>query len=152
MFDVREIEYVLLKVVDLFLIPRYKQLGMETTGEWERSLEVVPNTYSGTIRGRHYSQQLALGRKPGKAPPVRPLQLWAMKKFGMAEREALGMAFALSKKIAKEGTSWYRKGGSNLLEVLEEPKTLDFIESELSAIATARLAENLIRNAQTLQR
>ena len=65
-FEVEEVEQVLKKVVELFLVPRFKELGMPATGEWEQNLEVVAESIGGKIRGRDYSQQLAFGRKPGK--------------------------------------------------------------------------------------
>ena len=147
-FEVEEVEQVLKKVVELFLVPRFKELGMPATGEWEQNLEVVAESNSGKIRGRDYSQQLAFGRKPGKRPPVAPLQKWVMTKFGKGSKEALGIAYAISKKIENEGTTWYQKGGSTLLEILEEPRVIEFIQSELSVIATARVAEQLRRNAE----
>ena len=103
-FEVEEVEQVLKKVVELFLVPRFKELGMPATGEWEQNLEVVAESNSGKIRGRDYSQQLAFGRKPGKRPPVAPLQKWVMAKFGKGSKEALGIAYAISKKIENEDT------------------------------------------------
>lgn len=150
MFDVEEIEDLLRRVVELFLIPRFRELGMPATGEWQQNLEVVAYPESGKIRGRDYSQQLALGRKPGKRPPVVPLQKWAMAKFGVSSKEALGMAYAIAKKIEKEGTTWHQRGGSDLIEVLEEPRVLDYIETELTAIAKTRVAQQLIRNAEQI--
>ena len=150
MFDVEEIEDLLRRVVELFLIPRFRELGMPATGEWQQNLEVVAYPESGKIRGRDYSQQLALGRKPGKRPPVAPLQKWAMAKFGVGSKEALGMAYAIAKKIEKEGTTWHQRGGSDLIEVLEEPRVLAYIETELTAIAKARVAQQLIRNAEQI--
>lgn len=148
MFDADDIKSVLTKVVELFLIPRFRELGMSATGEWVQNLEVVAGDNYGKIRGRDYSQQLALGRKPGKRPPIAPLQKWAMAKFGVGSKEALGIAFAVAKKIEKRGTTWYEKGGSTLLEVLEEPRVIDYINSELGVIATARITESLVRNAE----
>ena len=150
MFDIEEIEDLLRRVVELFLIPRFRELGMPATGEWQQNLEVVAYPENGKIRGRDYSQQLALGRKPGKRPPVAPLQKWAMAKFGVGSKEALGMAYAIAKKIEKEGTTWHQRGGSDLIEVLEEPRVLAYIETELTAIAKARVAQQLIRNAEQI--
>lgn len=150
MFTVDEVQQILTKVVDLFLIPRFLELGMPATGEWQRNVEVIANEDFGKIRGRDYSEQLAKGRRPGKKPPVAPLQKWAMAKFGMGSKEALSMAYALANKIAERGTSWFEKGGSNLIEILEEPRVIQYIEDELSAIAKVRISENLIRNAENI--
>lgn len=144
-----EIENVLDKVLTLFLIPRFRELGMEASGEWLQNLEKVAGENSGTIRGRQYSEQLAKGREPGKLPPISALERWVTAKFGVTGPQATSMAWAVAKKIEKEGTSWYQKGGSNLLEVFEEPRTLQYIQDELSGIIKFRIAEQLQRNAQT---
>lgn len=148
-FTGREIEAVLLKVVDLFLIPRFRELGMNATGEWMNSLEVVANNNdSGSIRGRQYSEQLAKGRQPGKRPPIAPIEKWVTAKFGISGNQAKSMAFAISHKIANEGTTWYQKGGSDLIEVLEEPRVLEFIQNELGGILQVKLAEQIVRDSE----
>lgn len=146
-FNVQDIQIILIKIVENFLVPRFKELGMDATGEWQTNLEVIATDKTGIIRGRDYTQQLALGRRPGKRPPIAPIQKWAMAKFGLNEKEALGMAFGVATNIAKRGTTWHQKGGSTLLEVLSEQKVIDFIQDELKAIATVKIAEELQRNA-----
>lgn len=149
-FTSNEIESVLLKVVDLFLIPKFRELGMNATGEWINSLEVVANNNdSGTIRGRQYSEQLAKGREPGKRPPITPLVKWVTAKFGISGKQATSMAFAISHKIANEGTTWYQKGGSDLIEVLEDQKVIEYIQNQLGGILRTKLSNELIRNAET---
>ena len=120
-------EDVLDEVIKLYLIPKHKQLGMEATGEWIKSLESKGNK----IRGRKYTEQLVYGRSAGKAPPISPIEKWVNAKFGISGKEATSFAFAISKKIAKEGTSWKKKGGSDLLEVLEAKEVKDFINKRL---------------------
>lgn len=147
-FETHELEAILQKVIDNFLIPRFHELEMNATGEWLASLEIEIGNDDGKIRGRDYSEQLAQGRRPGKAPPIRQLERWVNAKLGISEPEATSIAFAISKKIAKEGTTWYKKGGTDLIEVLSEPKTIQFMQEELIAIAQVRVAENLQRNAE----
>ena len=146
----REIEVILWKVIDTFLIPRFHELDMNASGEWLQSLEVQATPEGGKIRGRHYSEQLAKGREPGRMPPVAALEKWVQAKFGMSGSQATGMAWAVAKKIQKSGTSWYQKGGSDLIELLEEPQVIEFIQQELIATARLKIAENLNRNAQKI--
>lgn len=147
-FSKDEIERVMNKVIELFVLPRFNELGMEATGEWRENLHAVANLDSGSIMGRQYSEQLANGRAPGKLPPISALEKWVTAKFGVTGPQAKSMAWAVAKKIEKEGTSWYQKGGSNLIEVLEEPRTLQYIQDELGVIARVRITEQLQRNAQ----
>lgn len=44
-----------------------------------------------------------IGTRP-HFPPVQPLEDWVMKKLGVPEREAHGVAFAIARKIAQRGT------------------------------------------------
>jgi hypothetical protein len=147
-FENHELEAILQKVIDNFLIHRFNKLGMNASGEWLANLQIEVSDDFGKIRGRDYSEQLAQGRKPGKAPPIRQLEKWVNAKLGVYGPEATSIAFAISKKIAKEGTTWYQKGGTDLIEVLSEPKTIQFIQEQLSAILTVRVAERLQRETQ----
>ena len=149
-FEPYEIDRILSDVIERFIIPRFNSLGMNATGEWRENLEVVVSENSGTIRGRHYSEQLAKGRRPGAKPPIAPLQKWAVAKFGLSQEQAKSMAFAVANKIAKEGTTWYEKGGSDLIEVLDSRDVVEFIQNEMNGILTVRLSQNLIRNAEIL--
>lgn len=146
----QEIESVLQKVVDLFLIPRFKELNMNASGEWLQSLEVVAENDKGIIRGKHYSKQLAKGREGGSLPPIDAIEKWVKVKFGLSGSEARQRAWAIAKKIERSGTRYYQQGGTDLLEVLEEPRVTQFIREELGAIARVKVAEELKRNAQQI--
>lgn len=43
------------------------------------------------------------GRRPGRPPPLRPLQLWAMRRLGLPPAEAARVAAVVSRKIGREG-------------------------------------------------
>jgi hypothetical protein len=141
-----KIEEILNEVIRLYLIPKHKALGMETTGEWINSLETKGNV----IRGRKYTEQLVYGRKPGNAPPITPLENWVKAKFGISGREATSFAFAISKKIAKEGTTWHQRGGSDLLEVLETTEVLNYINSKIARYFQTEITLQIQRQLREL--
>lgn len=145
-----EIDRVLNKVVELFLLPRFDELGMHATGEWRQTIQVISDIDSGTIMARRYTEQLVKGLGPGHHVPIPALQKWAKAKFGLNDQAALSAAFAVREKIYQKGTTWYEQGGSNLIEVLEEPRVIQFIQDELGVIARGRIAEELRRNAQQI--
>lgn len=118
-----QIERILDDVIELFLIPRFLDLGMDATGEWRENLESQGNV----IRGRHYTEQLVNGRAPGTFAPIEPLRRWAMAKLGLDDREALGAAFAISRKLEAEGSNYWIQGGTTLLEILTSQDVADFI-------------------------
>lgn len=142
------IEQTLQEVVDKFLIPRFMMLGMKATGQWLQSLEVVAMENKGVIKGEKYTEQLVFGRRPGALPPVSAIEKWVNAKLGIYGEEATSMAWAISKKIAAEGTIWYKKGGSNLLEVLEEPATVNYIYQKIGGWYRLQVANELRRYAK----
>lgn len=141
-----EIERILTEVVKRFLIPKHKQLGMETTGRWINSLEVKGNV----IRGEKYTEQLVYGRNAGTLPPVNAIERWVNAKFGYGGPEARSTAWAIAKSIEKKGTTWKRKGGSDLLEVLETPEVINFINQELKNHLTTEVKLQLQRELQKI--
>ena len=51
-----------------------------------------------------YGEVIEMGRRPGKGfPPVAPITLWAIRKLGVADKEAKSVGFLIARKIAKEG-------------------------------------------------
>ena len=141
-----KIEEILNDVIRLYLIPKHNELGMKATGEWINSLEVNGNT----IRGRKYTEQLVYGRRPGNAPPITPLENWVKAKFGISGKDATSFAFAISKKIAREGTTWHQKGGSDLLEVLETQEVLNYINSKIAVYFQTEVTLQIQRQLREL--
>lgn len=141
-----KIEEILNDVIRLYLIPKHNELGMKATGEWVNSLEVNGNT----IRGRKYTEQLVYGRRPGNAPPITPLENWVKAKFGISGKDATSFAFAISKKIAREGTTWHQKGGSDLLEVLETQEVLNYINSKIAVYFQTEITLQIQRQLREL--
>lgn len=144
----KEIEEVLDKALTLFLIPRFQELGMNATGEWIDSLNTTSSVNKGVIRGRDYTEQLVKGRKGGTMPPVSNLIAWVGAKWGLRGREAERAAWAVAQKIKNEGTTWYQKGGSNLLEVFEEPRVVEFITEQIGSVIKYNATEQLKRNIE----
>ncbi|HET8838047.1 MAG TPA: hypothetical protein VFM82_03545 [Flavobacteriaceae bacterium] len=145
-----EIIRVMTEVAQRFLIPKFLELGMNSTGEWVKSIEVSASNNVGYIRGRDYSYYLVNGRKPGKRPPIAPLERWAQAKLGLSGQQAKSAAFAIANKIAKEGTEYYQRGGTDLLEVLESPECLDYVRNELKQILTEDLKAQILIEAEKL--
>lgn len=143
------IQDALNKAIDV-LIEKHRELGMEATGQWIESLEGKTGHNSGVIRGAKYTEQLVFGREPGKRPPISPLENWVKAKFGLSGREATSAAFAVANKIASEGTTWYQQGGSDLLEVLEDPEVVGTFFSEIGAYLVVEVTAELTRDLQLL--
>ena len=118
------------EVIDLFLIPKFMALGMNASGSWISALTPAVENGKGVIKGKYYTYYLVNGRAPGNAPPVAPLISWVQNKFGISGAQGVGIAYAVSKKIAKEGTSYY-PSGTELLEVLQSKEVTDYIYEKI---------------------
>lgn len=141
---------IMQEVIDKFLIPRFYQLNMDATGEWVQSLQAQAQPNKGIIKGRPYTEQLVNGRAPGERPPIAPLERWVNAKLGIHGSQGKSIAFAVANKIAKEGTTWYEKSGSNLLEVLEEIETLRYINERVGDIMSAEVEIAIQRQLQEI--
>lgn len=157
LFEKAEIERIIQGVVDTFLIPRFRELGMNATGQWLDSLEVKSevdeNFGIGVIRGAKYSEQLAYGRRPNKNQSHDELRRWA---YGMANFNPEFMAWLqvrglteygveVAYTIAKNGTTWYQKGGTDLIEILQSQEVIDYINSEISNYLRAGAEAEIVR-------
>lgn len=150
-----DITAVIEGVVDNFLIPRFMELNMNASGEWVKSLEVeIRGTNEAVIRGRDYTYFLTRGRGPNQNQDPAALRRWAVWagntfiKEWVQDKGLSANPIAVAMGIAKKGTTWKRKGGSDLLEVLTEPDTLRYIEERLRQIVQPRIVEELQRNAE----
>ena len=141
---VEEIKKVMDEVVEKFLIPRFNELGMNATGDWLKAVGGEAEPGKGLIMGLDYTEQLVKGQEPTTVP-LPDLKRWAKAKFKLSDNVAASVAVRVQRKIKEEGTTWYEKGGSNLLEVLEEQDTINFVNMKLRQYATPRIQEQLIR-------
>lgn len=135
-------------VVDKFLIPRFDQLGMNATGEWKRNVKVRAGTNVGFIDGRDYTENLANGVEPGNRPEIEPLEKWVKAKLHLSGKVAKGVAFAIANKIEESGTSWYKKGGTDLIEILESKQVIDYINSQIGNYLRVEVEIQIRRTAK----
>ena len=132
------------------LIAKYESLDMRASGKWADELEVVREPNKAIIRGMDYTQYLTHGRPPSdRLPPVDKIYQWMLDKQSFSGEKTLSRAWAIAKKIQKEGTSWY-PNGSDLLEVLEDPKTIEEFSKVIGDYLIVYISEDLIRHAKQL--
>jgi hypothetical protein len=148
-----DVAAVLQGVIDEFLIPKFKELNMNASGKWIASLETERRgTNEGVIRGIDYSYYLVNGRGANKDQSLEGLRKWAVwagNTFIKDWVQAKGLTanpIAVAMSIAKKGTTWKRKGGSDLLEVLETPEVQRYVAERIRGIITPRVAEEMRRN------
>jgi len=116
------------------LIAKHIELGMPASGNWERSLVVEVQRLKATIHGAPYTEQLVNGREPGKFPPIAAIRQWILDKpipfVGKIKLSSL--AFLIARKIAKEGTKYFKQGGTDLVEAVITPERVQSIIDQVS--------------------
>jgi len=135
-----------------FLIA-YKAKGMESSGDWGRSLETVvfgsSSGLSGSVKAFEYSQQLETGRKPGGYPPRDAIEDWIEEK-GIAARiegqiSISSLAFLIARKIAREG--WKREGygGVELISEVATPQRMQSIIDKVGQSYAVLITSEVIK-------
>lgn len=139
-FSQEEIEPIIREVIIRFLIPKFRELGMPASGQWEREVEARGNE----IWGMDYTEYLVDGRPPNTnddPDAIRRWAVWAGMTFIKDWADAKGVnipPIAIAYKIAREGTTWYPQG-SDLLDVLYTQEVIDYINEELGKILVEKI-------------
>lgn len=116
------------------LIAKHKELGMKASGNWIDSLKVETKGLTATIYGESYTEQLVEGRAPGKFPPIEAITKWIEDK-GITPFDNISissLAFLIARKIANEGTDYYKEGGTELVSAVITPKRIQEIVDRVS--------------------
>lgn len=140
------------------LIRKHIELGMKASGQWEEELEVVviqTNAgISGALKGEDYTVQLSEGRAPGKFPPLEDIEAWVESK-GLAaidnEISTSSLAYLIARKIAREGTEYYKQGGTDLIESVVTPERIQSIIDKVREVNVGVFVENLLDQIRTLE-
>lgn len=92
-----EMEKVVADIIEV-----YENSGKKVSGEFEEQLEIKTNGVKTELWGVQY----LAGRPAGKMPPVAAIEKWVIDK-GIASMglQSSGLAWAIAKKIAAEGTT-----------------------------------------------
>lgn len=111
------------------LIDKHLQLGMKASGNWIDSLSVETRGLKSILWGAPYTEQLVNGRPPGKFPPIKAIKQWIEDKnitpFDTISISSL--AFLIARKIAKEGTEYFKEGGTDLVSSVITPQRIQRI-------------------------
>lgn len=130
------INEVLTDVVEVYLKPKFIELGMNASGQWLRSLEVRTSFNRGEIWGMDYTQYLVRGRGKNEDQSeegIKHFTRWAGYYIFKPWAEAKGISinpYAVARKIAKEGTESH-PDGTDLLEVLNSREVMEFINNRI---------------------
>lgn len=124
------------------LVQKHDELKMRASGQWAESVEeVIDNPKDGLfvaqVWGEPYTEQLVDGRAPGKFPPVKAIEKWIYDKGIKALEDNIkisSLAFLIARKIAQEGTEYFKEGGTDLVEAVFTPARIQKILDRVAEI------------------
>ena len=120
-----------LKSINKDLIENYIKLGMRASGRWADSLDYTittsGNRIRGTITGEPYTRFLEEGRGAGGFPPIDVIARRIQDKGITSDIPIRSLAFLIARKIAREGTDYFQRGGTGLVTDVITPERIDDI-------------------------
>lgn len=128
------------------LIQKHIQLKMKASGDWIDSVEVQVEGLSGRVRANAYTEQLVNGRQPGKFPPIKMIEAWIYHKgINTLERNMTisSLAFLIARKIAREGTEYFKQGGTDLVDAVITPERIQSIIDKVSEFHVNRVVSEV---------
>ena len=140
-------ETILREVIDRFLIPKYRELGLEASGLFAQ----LTHARNESIWGPDYTQYMVQGRGPNANQDPAALRAWAVwagKTFiaEWAQRKGVDIdPIAIAYKIARDGTTHYPEG-TELLEVLASPECIAFINQRVADFTVVQVRLRLQRD------
>lgn len=109
---------------------KYIELKMKASGEWLEALKNKSKGLTGIISGKDYTEYMVNGRGPGKFPPLQNIIKW-IKDKGLAIIDKTitvsSLAFLIARKIAREGTKYFKEGGTDLISSVITPERIQRI-------------------------
>ncbi|MDP2686440.1 MAG: hypothetical protein Q8O62_04410 [Aequorivita sp.] len=107
----------------------YLKSGKKTSGQFEQGLKATYSNNKAVINGYQY----LAGRRAGKMPPIENIKQWIIQKGLKPIKDNIsisGLAWAIAKKIAKEGTK--KENNLKIYETVVTPKRIDDVIKKVS--------------------
>lgn len=129
------------------LIKKHIELGMKASGKWEESLRIEITEVKGILSGLDYTYQLQHGRKAGTMPPIRAIEEWIISKGIKPISDNIkisSLAFLIARKIQKEGTRYFKQGGTDLIDSVITPERMQHIMNRISTLYVTTFTSDII--------
>lgn len=138
MKEVQDIIFEELEDLRERIISNIDSTGRRASGRTADSMHTDVSANRGVLLGRMAFGTLETGRKPGKVPSgfYQIIKQWVIDKGIVFDslNERNSFAYLVSRKIAKEGTSLYRKGAEADVYTVEVPETIERIKDRVGLL------------------
>lgn len=122
------------------IIDNHLRAGQKASGRTIQSLRVEATEDEGILFGRKAFGTLETGRRGGRVPAgFYHIILQWVKDKGIQVEKPKTFAYFVARKIAREGTSLYRRGGRDDIYSSEIPKTVESIGKRIMGLLTTEV-------------
>lgn len=122
------------------IIDNHLRAGQKASGRTIQSLRVEATEDEGILFGRKAFGTLETGRRGGRVPAgFYHIILQWVKDKGIQVEKPKTFAYFVARKIAREGTSLYRRGGREDIYSSEIPKTVESIGKRIMGLLTTEV-------------
>jgi hypothetical protein len=128
------------------LAAKHIELGMKASGRWLDSLEVQVSDDNAKLLANNYTRQLVNGRAGGSFPPIESIKQWIQDKGIQSDIPVSSLAFLIARKIAREGTEYFKQGGTDLVESVITPQRIQRIIDLVGNSLTNNFVDVLVRD------
>lgn len=140
------------------LIKKHNELGMKASGKFEDNLEVlykeIENRIIISIQGMRYTGALQFGRGPtstsqvSNPPLIEMIEEWIKVKGIRPIESSIStrqLAFLITRKIHKEGTRYFREGGTDLVSSVITEKRMDSILQKIEKVSINIYTDSILK-------
>lgn len=121
---------------------------VNASGALADSIKYTIDGYRLKVQGNDYIYYLQYGRKPGGRPPIKAIRQWIDDKGITPEKGSKdSLAWAIAKKIEKEGTTIYKAGGSDLVSGIFNEALQQSIESDFANLIASEISSEILKIA-----
>ena len=121
---------------------------VNASGTLADSIKYTIDGYRLKVQGNDYIYYLQYGRKAGGRPPIKAIRQWIDDKGITPEKGSKdSLAWAIAKKIEKEGTTIYKAGGSDLVSGIFNEALQQSIESDFANLIASEISSEILKIA-----
>lgn len=131
------------------LIESQRQKGIYASGFSAANTYVRMNESGGAMIGPAYWQQQEYGRAPGAMPPVAAIREWIRIKGQSKYGIPVEAAYAVAKKIAREGTEAYKVGGTQVISEVIDEQSVQELTSQLGRNISKTVSSDILKKWQS---
>jgi hypothetical protein len=121
--------------------------AVNSSGKLHDSIRYELHAEGLRVMAADYIYQIEHGRKSGKFPPKAAIEEWVRAKPVVSDISFDSLVFLIRRKIAREGTTIFQQGGSDLVSSVVNKSLIDEINAELGSSEVQQIVSFILDSA-----